>query len=86
MQVILEYIDNAVAWQRCVFLVVVADEGEGSGEGEAVDISATAPGSAVTVNPQAITLGQVAEVTVIPDEASANSTLTITIAGERVTE
>ena len=71
------------AGQRCVFLVVVADEGQGSGKGEAVDISATAPGSTVTVYPQAITPGEVAEVTVIPDTESTGKTLTVTVRGER---
>ena len=83
MQVIPEHIEDAIAGQRCVFLVSVADEGEGSGKGEVVSISATAPGSVVTVNPQAITPGQVAEVTVIPVEASAGGTLTVTVDGER---
>jgi hypothetical protein len=64
-----------------VFLVVVADEGQGIGKGKAVDVSATAPGSAVTVYPQAITPGQVAEVTVVPDEASVGGNVTAT--GER---
>ncbi len=83
MQVIPEHIEDAIAGQSCVFLVSVADEGEGSGKGEVVSISATAPGSVVTVNPQAITPGQVAEVTVIPVEASAGGTLTVTVDGER---
>ena len=71
------------AGQRCLFLVVVADEGQGSGKGEAVSISATAPGSTVTVYPQAITPGEVAEVTVIPSVASITQTLTVAITGER---
>jgi len=83
LQVIPEHIEDSIAGQRCVFLVVVADEGRGSGEGEAVNISATAPGAAVTVNPQAITPGQVAEVTVIPDKASTGRTLSVNITGER---
>ena len=83
MQVIPEHMEDTIAGQSCVFLVVVADEGEGSGKGEVVGISATAPGSAVTVDPQAITPGQVAEVTVIPFEASAGETLTVTVGGER---
>ncbi len=78
-----ENIEPSIAGQRCVFLVVVADEGQGSGEGEAVNISATAPGAAVTVYPQAITPGQVAGVTVVPDEASTGETLTVTVRGER---
>ena len=78
-----ENIEPSIAGQRCVFLVVVADEGQGSGEGEAVNISATAPGAVVTVYPQAITPGQVAEVTVIPDKASTGRTLSVNITGER---
>jgi len=83
MQVIPEQIEDAVPGQRCVFLVAVADEGEGSGKGKAVDISAAAEDSTLTVHPQAITPGQVAEVTVVPDEASSGKTLTVTISGER---
>lgn len=83
LQVIPENTMDSIAGQRCVFLVAVADEGQGSGEGEAVDITATAPGAAVTVDPQAITPGQVAEVTVIPDKASTDETLTVNIKGER---
>ena len=84
MQVIPEHIEVAIAGQRCVFLVVVADEGQGSGKGKAVDISATAPGSTVTVYPQAITPGEVAEVSVtIPDEAIVGENLTVTVHGER---
>ena len=83
MQVIPEHISDSIAGQRCVFLVVVADEGQGSGEGKAVNISATAPGASVTVDPQAIPPGKVAEVTVIPDKMSENETLTATVRGER---
>ena len=83
MQVIPEHIEDSIPGQRCVFLVVVGDEGEGSGEGEAVSISATAPGATVTVEPQAITPGQVAEITVIPDEASTGGPLTVTVLGQR---
>ena len=63
MQVIPEKMEDSIAGQRCVFLVTVED----SSEGNAVNILATAPGSTVTVNPQAITAEQVAEVMVIPD-------------------
>ena len=85
MQVIPANMEDAVAGQRCVFLVDV-EEPEWA-EGPAVNISAVplvVPFDAsVTVNPQAITPGQVAEVTVIPDEASANSTLRVIVIGER---
>jgi len=80
---------QSFAGQRCVFLVVVAEE-EGwlqgsSGYGTAVNISATEPDkmATITVHPQAISSGQVAEVTVIPSVTSVNQTLTVTITGER---
>lgn len=80
MQVITGDIEEAIGGQVCVFLVVVVDE---DGNGKAVKISATAPDSSVTVDPQSITGGQVAEVTVVPDVASTDRTLTVTIVGER---
>jgi len=83
MQVIPEHMEDTIPGQSCVFLVAVADEGEGSSKGKVVNISATASGSAVAVGPQAIAPGQVAEVTVIPDEASIGETLTVTVHGER---
>jgi hypothetical protein len=82
LQVIPAYMQDTIAGQSCVFLVIVTDEGEGVG-GKAVNISATAPGAAVTVGPQAISPGQVAEVIVVPNEASIGSTLTVTVNGER---
>ena len=79
----------AIAGQRVVFLVVVDDTGEGSGYGKAVDISATVFGAAttgkvaVTVYNPAIKSGEVAEVTVIPDQASTNKVLSLIIQGQR---
>jgi len=64
-------IPMAMVGQRVVFLVVAEDTGEGNGYGNAVDISATASGAAVSVNNQAIKPGEVAEVTVIPDQTSS---------------
>ena len=87
MQVIPEKMKASVSGQMCVFLVTVAEEGLGSDEGKAVNISATAIDATVTVSPQAIAPGQVAEVivvpevTLLPDEESR--TLTVTINGER---
>ena len=78
-----EEIPMAMVGQRVVFLVVVADTGEGNGYGKAVDISATTSGAAVSINNQAINPGEVAEVTVIPDQTSTNKILTITINGDR---
>jgi hypothetical protein len=87
MQVIPEQIPDSISGQSCVFLVTVAEEGLGSDEGKAVNISATATDATVTVSPEAIAPGQVAEVivvheiTLLPDEESR--TLTVTMNGER---
>jgi hypothetical protein len=78
----------SIVGQKCVFLVVVEDkEGlqGGVGLGEAVNISATGliGMTDITVYPQSIIPGQVAEVTVIPNVASMNASMSITISGER---
>jgi len=84
IQVIPEQLNgDAIAGQQCVFLVTITQEGEGSGSEKAVSISATAPGSTVAVNPQAIVPGQVAEVTVIPGQASVGKTIEVTVLAER---
>jgi hypothetical protein len=73
----------SIAGQRVVFLVAVTNTGAGSGYGKAVDISATVAGAEVSVQPEAITVGEVAEVTLIPDQTSVNKTLTLNIRGQR---
>jgi len=90
MDVIPVHMADTIAGQSCVFMVTVADEEpEVSGtkteaaEPEPVNISATAPGAKVTVGPQAIAAGYVAEVVVTPEEDSTGSTITVTIEGER---
>lgn len=83
IKVIPEWMDDTIPDQRCVFLVAVEEEGEEVCAGKTVNISATASNSEVTVHPEAITPGQVAEVTVIPNETSVDTTLTVTISGER---
>jgi hypothetical protein len=76
-------IPMVIVGQRVVFLVVVEDTEEGNGYGQAVDISVTASGAMVSVDNPAIKPGEVAEVTVIPDQTSINKNLTITINGNR---
>jgi hypothetical protein len=78
-----EEIPRAIVGQRVVFLVVVEETGSGNEYGNAVDISATAVNASVLVDNPAIRDGEVAEVTVIPDQASVNKILTITITGDR---
>lgn len=74
MQLIPATMHGAIPGQMCVFLVSVK-----GGIGR-VRISATAPGSTVTVAPQEITSNQVAEITLIPIEAG---NVTITVTGKR---
>jgi hypothetical protein len=73
----------SIPGQRVVFLVVVEDTGKGNGYGKAIDISATAASAEVSVDNPAIKSGEVAEVTLIPDQMSANKMLTLTIGGRR---
>jgi len=68
--------------QKCLFLVTL-EENQNSQESKAVTISATAPDCQVTVFPQTITSGKVAEVIVVPNEADVGKNITVTIQGER---
>jgi hypothetical protein len=69
--------------QRCLFLITVEEESKSSSDSNAVAVSATSPDCVVTVFPQTITPGQVAEVTVIPDESQVGENLTVVVVGDR---
>ena len=71
--------------QKCIFLVTL-DENLTTQETKAVTISAVAPDCQVTVFPQTITSGKVAEVMVVPTEADVGKNVTVTIQGERETD
>ena len=83
IQVIPDVVRDSYPGQQCVLLVAVEDEGEGSLKGGAVTLTVTVPRADVDIEPEEITPGQVAEVTVIPSEESANFNLNVTITGER---
>jgi hypothetical protein len=71
----------SIAGQHFVFLVTITDEGQ---EGQLpVRISATAPGAEVVIYQQDIVEGQVAEVVVIPAQASIGTIIEVTITGNR---
>jgi hypothetical protein len=72
---------DSIAGQRCVFLVTITDEGQESQL--PVRISAEAPGSEVVIHQEDIVEGQVAEVVVIPTQASIGKTIEVTIIGDR---
>ena len=71
---------DAIAGQRVVFLVSIS--GNGSGPSDGVAISASAPESAVIVNPEELTQGMVGEVTVIPDVTSVGTNVTLSVRAE----
>jgi hypothetical protein len=87
IDVIPVHMDDTIIGQSCVFLVTVANEGSVTDEVKPVNISATAPDAKVTVGPQAIAPGSVAEVVVVPEvilgTEEESRTLTITVNGER---
>jgi len=71
----------SIAGQRFVFLVTITEEGE---ESEVpVTISGEAPGAEVVIYYQDILEGQVAEVVVIPEQASIGQAINVTITGTR---
>jgi hypothetical protein len=72
---------HSIAGQHCVFLVTIADDGQ---ESELpVSISAQAPGAEVVIYYEDIFAGEVAEVVVIPAQASIGKNITVTITGNR---
>jgi hypothetical protein len=71
----------SIAGQHFVFLVTITDEAE---ECELpVTISGEAPSAEVVIYQQDIVEGEVAEVVVIPAQASINKTIEVTITGNR---
>jgi hypothetical protein len=73
----------SIPGQHFVFLVTITDEGE---ESELpVHISATAPGAEVVIHYYDIFEGEVAEVVVIPAQASIGQIIEVTITGTRGT-
>jgi len=72
---------ESIPGQRCVFLVTIDDEGQTSKT--PVHLSVTAPGSEVIIYHQDIVEGEVAEVVVIPAQASVGKTVAVTITGDR---
>lgn len=72
---------DSIAGQHCVFLVVIADDGQ---ENELpVSISAEAAGAVVVINHEDIFPGEVAEVVVTPAQANVGKSVTVRITGNR---
>jgi hypothetical protein len=72
---------KSIAGQHCVFLVTITDDGQ---ESELpVTISAQAPGAEVFIYHEDMFAGEVAEVVVIPAQASIGNNITVNITGTR---
>ena len=72
---------DSIAGQHCVFLVAITDDGQE--DQLPVSISAEAPGAEVVIYHGDIFAGEVAEVVVMPAQASVGKTVTVTITGNR---
>jgi hypothetical protein len=73
----------AIPNQKFLLLVTIGEENQSNIEAKTVAITAASLGCEVTVYPQAISPGQVGEVTVIPNEGQVGKNVTVTIRGER---
>lgn len=69
-----EFVQGAIPGAEVMLLVSLTDEAFGEAR-----VTATAPGATVSVEPSAISGGQVAEVTVVPQPVTNETDLTITI-------
>jgi len=72
----------SIPGQKCLFLVTVEENQTGTAS-KPVKVSATSLDCEVTVFPQSITSGQVAELSVVPTQANIGKNVTITLKGER---
>ena len=74
---------NAIAGQVVVLLVTIANNGSNENGGGTFAISAAAGGLPVSVYPQAIGAGQVAEVTVVPTIDTVGNNVSVKVQAER---
>ena len=72
----------AIPSQKCLFLVTIEENQTIQGS-KPVNISATSPDCQITVFPQTISSGKVAEVIIIPTETEVGKNVTVIIEGER---
>lgn len=78
-----EIIQEVIPGQQCILLVEISPKWEGGelNEETTVTLSATAGGAQVRIEPETMTPGVVAEVTVIPADDQAGQALPVTITG-----
>lgn len=69
--------------QKCILLISINESNFQTATLKPVSISATSPDCQITITPQAITPGQVAELIVTPQENNVGTNITVTIQGER---
>jgi hypothetical protein len=82
LEIFPEDMDPVIVGQIPVFLVRFSEDVEDFMGGE-VDLTATSSEAEVTVRPQSIKSGEVAEVTVLTENAETGDNLTISILGKR---
>ena len=76
----------AIPQQECVLLLSIAEEEPAQSGSQAVELSGSAPNCEVAIEPAVASPGQTAEVTVIPNDATVNTTVVVTVRGERAGE
>lgn len=76
-------IRDCIPGQRCMFLLALADRTGGAGARGLINLSADAPGATLRIEPEEMTVEQVAEVNLFPVAASVDETLTLTVRAER---
>ena len=69
--------------QKCLFLISINENNSQTANLKTISLSATSPDCQITISPQAIASGQVAELIVIPPEDSVGKNLTVTVQAER---
>ena len=69
--------------EKSVIEVTVKDGGDGDYKGSVVNLSGYAPGASVTIEPVSISPGEVAEVSIVPEDGREGKNLTVTIIGKR---
>lgn len=75
----------AVPGQECMILVGVEESSAPAASGDPVQLSVAADHCAVSINPSAIRAGDVAEVTLVPEENALEQTVIASIRGQRGT-
>jgi len=79
-----ELIYDVIPGQQCIILVQATDAADAGADSSGnITLSAEVEGAEVMLPEDPVAPGEVAEITVIPSQESVNSTITVTITGQR---